>query len=79
MPAQHTQIIPDCVPTYADMTGGHHMPQVGGYTGVEPDYPITRPYLTTRPTRAHISPARYDDYLCFLCFVRAQELRWGVM
>ena len=56
-PAQHPQTIPDCVPTYADVTTGHHVPQVGGYTSVEPDY------STTRPTRARRPPTRYDDYL----------------
>ena len=56
-PAQHSQTIPDCVPTYADVTAGHHVPQVGGYTSIEPDY------STTRPTRARRPPTRYDDYL----------------
>ena len=48
----------DHVPTYADVTAeGHHMPQVGGYTSVEPDCP------TTRSTRIRRPPTRYNDYL----------------
>ena len=57
VPIQHPQIIPDCIPTYADVTAGDHMSQVGGYTSTEPNY------ATTWPIRARRPPGRYDDYL----------------
>ena len=55
---QHPRTTPDRVPTYADVAAtGYHMPQVGGYTSIEPDHPTTRSARVRRP------PARYDEYL----------------
>ena len=54
---RHSRTTLHCVPTYAAVAAGHHMPQVGGYTSVEPDHP------TARSTRARRPPARYDDYV----------------
>ena len=62
---QHPQTTPDRVPTFADVAAaGHHTPQVGGYTSVATDHPITQSdHPITRSTRVHRPPARYDDYL----------------
>ena len=55
--ARHSQTILDSVLTYADVAAGQPMPQVGVYTTVKSDHPITRLTKTHRP------PSRYDDYL----------------
>ena len=39
------------------------MPQVGGYTSVELDYP------TTQPTRAHRPPARYIYIYIYIYYI----------
>ena len=57
--ARHSQATLDCVLTYADVAAGQPMPQVGVYTSVKSDHP------TTRLTRTHRPPSRYDDYLCY--------------
>ena len=54
---RHSQTTLDCVLTYADVAVGQPMPQVRVYTSVKSDHP------TTRLTRTHRPPSRYDDYL----------------